>query len=88
MKFLKMKIHIYRVFNTLLKDIVLEISSAVSLVSFLMMVLIGHSMIQMMRRNQVLLVRWSESEFTVNCEFCGTQFKEGANLKEHQKRIH
>ena len=29
-----------------------------------------------------------EGEFTVNCEFCGTQFKEGVNLKEHQERIH
>ena len=29
-----------------------------------------------------------EGESTVNCEFCGTQFKEGHQLKEHQERMH
>ena len=27
-------------------------------------------------------------EFTTNCEFCGTQFKEGVKLQEHQFRKH
>ena len=29
-----------------------------------------------------------EGLFTVNCEFCGTQFKEDFRLKEHQERTH